>query len=214
VSYTSPSRNSVSASRIARSLPNARLICILRHPLVRIRSHYRHQVQRGRETRSFAQAIEEPGSGYVRQSLYFRCLEPYVQTFSREQICIVRFEDLIADPPVAWYRVLEHLDVPGREPPASAENVTGEKPGYTRAMLWLWESGILNSLRRVPRPIRRVGKRLLTRHDSSYRSRLERASEAFPDGVASRVWEDVGKLELWFDGGSHMWERQHAPQMD
>ena len=57
VAYTDPGGAGLAAARMHESIPDARLIYLVRHPVERARSHYRHEVQRGRETRPFRVAI-------------------------------------------------------------------------------------------------------------------------------------------------------------
>ena len=47
VEYTDPAVADTAAARIAATIPDARLVCLLRDPIDRLRSHYRHEVQRG-----------------------------------------------------------------------------------------------------------------------------------------------------------------------
>jgi hypothetical protein len=101
-SYTMSDYGSVPAERMASAMPHARLICILRNPEERLRSHYRHQVVRRRENRSLAEAAGHSMSGYLTTSLYFERLSPWLERFPRQQICVVRFEDLIGAGSAAW----------------------------------------------------------------------------------------------------------------
>ena len=45
--------------RVARMLPNARLIALLRNPIDRAFSHYQHEVALGREQLSFEDALAQ-----------------------------------------------------------------------------------------------------------------------------------------------------------
>jgi hypothetical protein len=75
------------AERIARDLPDARLLVLLRNPVDRAISHYRHNVSKGREVLSFEQALESEYSrmqssdswqksvyAYVDRGFYFKQL--------------------------------------------------------------------------------------------------------------------------------------------
>lgn len=206
VSYTRPDRGEVAADRIWSLVPGARLIYLVRHPIDRIRSHYRHQVQRRRERRPFEEAIRDPQSQYVAQSLFYACLKPYVDRFPKDQICVVRMEDLSGDPPTAWLRVLQHLGLAPRPAPTTAYNVTGEKAGFTRGMLWLWDRGFHRPLTRLPRPFRTLGKRLLLRQDPQYLRLLEESARPVPEGLAEPVWEDIHRLEGWLELDTPLWD--------
>jgi hypothetical protein len=209
VSYSSPQLCGLAASRMTSTIPAARLVCVLRHPLERIRSHYRHEVQRGRERRTMVEALRDPANPYVGHSRYFACLNPYLESFGRDQLCVVRFDDLTDGGQVAWREVISHLGLSYRTPPSQAYNVSDGKPQHTRVMAFMMRSGWLRSdlIAHVPSPIRRFGKRLVTRHGSGYRSLLESARAPMPPDVSREVWEDVARLEDRLGGVSPLWER-------
>jgi hypothetical protein len=205
VSYTRPEYSRPAAARISQTIPRVRLIYLLRHPVERIRSHYRHQLQRGRERRPFLEAISRPGNAYASQSLYYTCLEPFIERFAREQISIIRLEDLISPPVPGWRAVLEHVGIEHRPAPLSVHNVTGQKARFTRTMLWLWERGLISGLVRMPRPFRRFGKRLLLKRDATYLRRLDESGGPVPEELTTPVWEDVARLEEWMGRDLPLW---------
>ena len=96
------------AQRIARYLPDVKLIAILRNPVDRAYSHYQFLRQRGREPLAFADAVaQEPERirqkwmwdyHYTAQGFYYRKLRPYYEQFPAEQIKIFLYEDLTSDP--------------------------------------------------------------------------------------------------------------------
>lgn len=81
--YSDPLVAEVVAERLSSLIPEVRLLYALRHPVERMRSHYRHQVLRARELRDFGAAVQDPESDYVRRSLYGRVLEIYLRHFSQ-----------------------------------------------------------------------------------------------------------------------------------
>lgn len=109
------------AERLARHSPNARLIALLRDPVARAYSHYQHNVRRDRERLSFPEAIHreekriadaglalETGAlkfsaehrhfSYLSRGLYADQLERFLRFFPRDQILILKSEDLFAHP--------------------------------------------------------------------------------------------------------------------
>jgi hypothetical protein len=120
-------------------------------------------------------------------------------------------EDLSADPPLAWNQVLQHLSLTLRPRPSGAYNVTGDKGGFTRVMLWLWESGFHRPLMRLPRPLRRLGKPLLLRQDPQYRQLVEQSSRPVPKELVGLVREDVSRLEDWLGRDTPLWDRSRYP---
>jgi hypothetical protein len=120
----------------ARALvPRARLIVLLRDPVRRAYSHYWHQRDAGRETLSFEDAIAaEPdrlGDAEVRLALgeiqrsnahqhfsylargrYAEQLQRWLVHYPREQLLVLRFEDLVADPMAVFGRSLGFCGLP------------------------------------------------------------------------------------------------------
>jgi hypothetical protein len=203
--YTSPAFAEQAAERMADLIPEARLIYLIRQPVARLRSHYRWEVQRARESRPLLEAVREPGNPYLGQSSYYGCLLPYIERFPREQLLVARFEDLVGSPAPAWSEVLRFLSLDERPRPNEAHNVTAEKAQWTRAMAWAKRRGLLHSRRvaRMPRSVRRLGKRMLTRDGESAAQTIEASRAPIPDEVLAPVWEDVARLEEWL--GTTLW---------
>ena len=108
------------AARLAATLPSARLIIMLRHPIDRAYSHYLHEVRRGHETLPFATAIAQeservqntagelqpPGAynlahhhfTYLSRGLYAAQLQTWQQHFARSQMMIIISESFFAQP--------------------------------------------------------------------------------------------------------------------
>jgi hypothetical protein len=194
VGYSDPALSPTAAARIAEMLPETRFVFSARHPIDRLRSHFRHEVQRNREKRPFAIAVEDLDSTYVRRSMYGRGLQPYFQLFDAQQILIVEFEDLVGGD--GFRQVLHHLGLPLADKPSDAHNVSTEKRRYTAFARFLYERGWTTTLARMPRPVRRLGRYLGTRQDAQYQTTL-RESQAVPapDHVVEALQADVGLLE-------------------
>ena len=120
------------AERMHGLVPEARLIVLLRNPVSRAISHYGHQVQRGVEQRSPAEALmssDPSGQGkpnhYKRRGLYAEQIQQVLRFYPREQLLVLRSEDFFADPAEAYAQVQRFLGLdPQPLPPASAaENV-------------------------------------------------------------------------------------------
>ncbi|MEW4570303.1 sulfotransferase [Tautonia sp. JC769] len=113
--------------RIHQLLPDVRMIYVIRHPIKRIESHYRHRLVTGIEWRSPERAIREDPS-YVAASLYGHQLEQYRRFFRPEQFLILRFEQLISEPLPSLRRICQFLGIseaPGVGFPRA--NVTSER---------------------------------------------------------------------------------------
>jgi Sulfotransferase family len=206
VDYSSPAGSRVAAQRMFSVVPHAKLVYVIRHPIDRMRSHYRHEVQRGRERRSLLEALEEPDNPYVGNSQYHRCLLPYIERFPRDQICVVRFDDLIRDGDGGWRHVLAHLDLPDRDVVRVARNVTREKAQYTAPVALLKRLHLLRYHSRFPAPIRKIGKRAFTRGGEAFQARLDGSLVPIPRGITAPIWEDVAGLEEWLGVADPLWD--------
>jgi hypothetical protein len=83
--------------RIQRHIPDAKLIFLVRDPISRILSHWRHAVGAGYEIRPMEEALARPDQTYVTRSRYWMQLQPYLERFDRSQIAIFSQEELQSD---------------------------------------------------------------------------------------------------------------------
>jgi len=122
----------VIVDRIRESIPDVRLIALLRDPIERAVSAYRMSVQRGHEHRSFNEAVgtlltnarlaaarREPieSQDYVVSGEYGRLLSHYLDRFPRDQLLIELTSDLDRDPRGVLRRVCEFIGVEPHSPP-------------------------------------------------------------------------------------------------
>ena len=126
-------------ARAAALVPGARLVAVLRDPVDRAYSHWQHEVRGGREQLSFEEAIDaEPDRvareeeriladpsvrsnahhrySYLARGRYAVQLERWLAHFPREQLLVVRSEDLYADPSSTFQQVVRHMGVEPWEP--------------------------------------------------------------------------------------------------
>ncbi len=138
--------------RAAETIPEAKLIVLLRNPVDRAYSHYRERARHGVETLTFEEAIErEPERlageierirederymsfahehlSYLSQSCYLESLQRWLKCFPRERVLILLSEDLYSDPAATYARTLEFLDLRPHEPRAfEAYNYVSSSP--------------------------------------------------------------------------------------
>ncbi|MDP9440540.1 MAG: sulfotransferase [Actinomycetota bacterium] len=94
--YTSPSFPEA-AERMARVVPETKLVYAVRDPVERAVSQYLHHRADGTERRPIEEALLDPESQYLARSRYYERLEPYLARFPRERIFILAQEDLLSD---------------------------------------------------------------------------------------------------------------------
>lgn len=196
--YADPAVSRTVADRMATVLPDARIIMLVREPEARLRSHYVHEVQRGREHRPFQVAVADPASTYVRCSRYHEALRPFLGRFRTEQIHVVAMETLN---PAGWTSVLPHLRLAPWPCPGTVHNSSTTKPAFTPAARWLWERGLLRAGAGAPRPLRRLARTALVRTSAEQR-RLVQDALTQPVADASRESMSKDAAELCRDLGS------------
>jgi hypothetical protein len=121
--------------RVRETVPDAKLIVLVRDPVDRALSHYHHEVALGREPLSFEDALDaeeertrgeaermarEPGyfshawwdHTYVARGRYAEQLERWLELFPREQLLVLASEELAAETAGTYRRVLEFLGAP------------------------------------------------------------------------------------------------------
>lgn len=127
----------LAAERIRSTLPDVKLIAVLRHPVDRAISHYLHNRRIGgdsREPETFAQALEyeperidgqvgalkggevawSPGHvfhSYRTRGNYLEQLKSFEREFINGQLLVIFFEELCANPAKVLSTVFEHLEI-------------------------------------------------------------------------------------------------------
>jgi hypothetical protein len=121
--------------RVADTLPNVRLIAMLRDPVSRLISHYHHERALGFENLSLREALDREDErlaadevqmradplyigkshqhhSYRARGRYAEQLERWFDVFDREQIMIIETKRFFADPTVKFDEVLGFLGLP------------------------------------------------------------------------------------------------------
>jgi hypothetical protein len=106
--------------RIEKVIPQARLITLLRNPVDRTYSAYQHRVSKGRESRTFEEAVEiDLTDGSLRllsRSIYADHLVHWAEFIDREQLLILKSEELFERPRETLDLTLAFLGLPYWEP--------------------------------------------------------------------------------------------------
>jgi len=111
--YTkAPEQGKVSPALIKDTCPDMKFIYVLRNPLERIFSHYRHMVDRqDREDLTPTEFINKNYSSVVNPSLYFFQLSRYLKLFNPERFHFVISEELTLDPEKALNKIRRFLGI-------------------------------------------------------------------------------------------------------
>ena len=119
-------------ARVAASVPDVRLVALLRDPIERAYSHYMLMRRTGRERLSFAEAIaaeesrlapereriandetfrgeEHRHHSYLSRGLYAEQLERWLEHFDEEQLLVLRAEDFGERPAEVYAQILDHV---------------------------------------------------------------------------------------------------------
>lgn len=182
--------------RLAGHIPDARLVAIIRNPVDRAYSHYWHNRRRDREPLSFEDAVaseaertagavpprrrmEHPEDNryqylYRGRSRYAEHLGHAEARFSREQILVIRNEELRNAPDVTVARVLRHF---------------GLDPDRARA--------VARPAPRTPSLARRLKRRLRGGRERS----LDQSYPPLEPALRARLFQemepDIAALEAW-----------------
>lgn len=173
--------SSTTAARLHAAFPHARIVAILRDPVHRAFSHYRMNIRRGLEERSFSSAVADEidqldGSGpadpedevatYVYRGRYFHLLQPWFDLFGKDHVHIVFTDDLEQDPVGAVHVVHRFLGVEPRTTGDEGVRRHADPPRHRFPQL----------RRKVTGPLRRAG--LLERVPGHVREKLGYRIEA------------------------------------
>lgn len=80
--------------RIHAVIPGVRIIYVLREPIARIISHFKHTIGEDTEDRTHDQILENSFDNFVSTSRYMAQLDQYLQFFDMKQILIITAERL------------------------------------------------------------------------------------------------------------------------
>lgn len=99
------------AERIHKTLPNIKIIYIVRNPVHRFYSHYIHNIANGREERLFKDILVNENNNYVLTSMYFFQLKAYLNYFPESRILVVISEHLKSKPKETMKNIFEFLGI-------------------------------------------------------------------------------------------------------
>lgn len=119
--------------RVFETMPQVKLIALLRNPIDRAYSHYHHMSRKGKDTLSFEDAITKEmeefnnnmekalenyktlSTSYLTRGVYADQLKRWMNLFPKEQFLILKSEDFFTDPQIGFKQVTDFLDLPNWE---------------------------------------------------------------------------------------------------
>jgi Sulfotransferase domain len=133
------------AERLARTLPNAKLIYIMRHPVDRAYSFYVHRLKGSRYkpelavSKTFEETIQQQ-SEFLDSSYYWEQIERYLQFYPRESFLFLLMDDLIQNPDRVIKQTLEFIGVDpqydsGQATPIVANKASDNPEWFVRQQL-------------------------------------------------------------------------------
>jgi len=158
------------AGRVARDLPDARLIYIVRHPLTRIESEY-EQVQMGWRglpvTEEFNSLVRSKPK-FIETSLYWKQISLYREHYPDDRILVLFLEDFARDAATQLRRCFEFLGVDPEvriadaTRPRNARAERGQRTVPSRLVVQMRKAGILQAVRRItPAPLYEFARKRL-----------------------------------------------------
>ena len=197
------------AHRIARTLPDVKLIALLREPISRAVSQWRMAVRKGHDARSFERAardllhpraldaarrVPKGTNSYLTQGEYGRILSAYAANFPREQLLVERSADLSADTEVVFERICRFLGVDAAfRPPdlATRYHQGGKKrrvsPEAAQALKDYLDQTVFSEL--DPRSGRAMRETFGFWFETSWNVEVDQSSEDVPRGLRKRLDE-------------------------
>lgn len=193
------------ADRMARALPDVRLLVILRDPVERAYSHFWHNRTRGLEPLGFEAALavepdrlQDPNLrarfSYLDRGRYLRQLRRLAGHYPRERMAIVLFEELGDDRVGVVRSLYRFLEVDDGVIPPAVERVRNRFVTFRSQRL-------RRPIRRLPMPLRRVAARLNVRY-----TRYPGLDPDVRRRVAATFREENGALAEWLGRDLSAWD--------
>ena len=131
--------------RIAAYNPKMKLIFIMRHPVERAYSHYKHNVMiDGCSYRSFSEALEFSDE-ILMTSKYMKQVSQFLEYFPKEQVLLVDFDELIHHGEEVINRVNDFIGVEGIIKHAQDNTIVSNSAGVVASKNYI--INIINKIR-------------------------------------------------------------------
>ena len=97
--------------RMHSVIPDAKLIYVVRDPLLRIASHWVHNYAKRREKGDLRSTLAHPNTSYILRSQYHMQLQQFLRYYSREQILVFQQSDFRRERMESLRQVFEFVGV-------------------------------------------------------------------------------------------------------
>jgi hypothetical protein len=194
--YTKLPTHPDTVDRMRRFLSaGTRFIYVMRHPVDRLISHYKHERSQGTITEEIEEAIERHPK-LIEYGRYSRQLEPYLDSFGRDRVLPVFFDRLGGAPQQELERICRFIGGPARPEwvdDLPRQNVSGRRLQRTPLRGLVLDSPSLRALGRLalPKPIR-------TRIEEHWTFKASIKLSPDTERELARVFdEDLARLGEW-----------------
>src|SRR5204862_290420 len=109
--YTAYPQHQGVAERMHATVPDARLIYLVRDPLERIAAHWVHNYAKRRERGDLRATLLHPQTSYVARSRYHMQLEQFLRFYDRERLVVIEQDELRLEREATLRRVFEFIGV-------------------------------------------------------------------------------------------------------
>jgi len=107
------------ARRIKEHLPDIKFLVLLRNPVDRLYSNYQHNykwvpgyAERYPSLESYFYKAADPDYYQIEKSIYYYSFCRWYDHFDPSQFCVIRSEDMYAQPEMAYFLATDFLDLP------------------------------------------------------------------------------------------------------
>lgn len=97
--------------RIRETLPNIKMIAVLRNPVDRAYSHYWMAKSKKHTQNTFEEVVNNKQPKFIERGLYYEQLQRYYELFDKEQILILLADDFYNNKENSLQKVFRFLDV-------------------------------------------------------------------------------------------------------
>ena len=208
-SYTAPNRISRAARRLAQTIPDCKLIYVVRDPLKRLESDWKMRRREGWTPASINDAvIRQPE--LITAGLYWKNISVYRNLFPDNQIKVIFLEDYVKNAREVLLECYSYIGVDSEisksvellEPLNVSANKRDFNPLIRRIIDTHWWKGIRDA---VPLQLKEIGKSILSKE---YSYEIEWDPKLL-DSAINELREDAVQLLDFYGKPTDFWDIKH-----